>query len=133
MAVGGRGAAAVGTVAGRRDGLGGVAGDGVFVGAMVGAAVGQACVLQSCSSVRLGHFMPPFWGSTVTLRLRVWLPPPHFASHLDHAPHSDTSQFTTAHWWVPGGQVVVPAMKSKQLVSLSCWHGPEDLPKQPRH
>lgn len=46
---------------------------------------------------------------------------------------ADTSQFTGAQAEVPAGQSVVPATKAKQLVSLSCLHGPEVGPQQPVH
>ena len=55
------------------------------------------------------------------------------ALHLDQADHLDTTQLVGVHGAVPGGQVLVPAMKSWHTVSLTLRHGPELLPKQLSH
>ncbi len=53
---------------------------------------GHACVLHDWMSVNGGHTAPPFAATTVTVRVRVYLPLPQLSVHELNAPHALTAQ-----------------------------------------
>jgi len=53
---------------------------------------GHARVLHDWVCVKTGHGMPPLAAATVTVRVDVCLPPPHWAEHTDHADQPLTTQ-----------------------------------------
>jgi len=66
--------------------------------------IGHAAVLQPCTIVNDGHGV--FSGSVgccVTVRVAVWLPPPHLAEHSENCDHADTWQPCTGAGGGGGG------------------------------
>ena len=70
-------------------------------------SVPHVWVLQDPDSDSAGQAVPPDAGFT-TVRVRVWLPPPHLTLHLLHGDHADTTQSPLLHSLVPDGQILVP-------------------------
>ena len=56
--------------------------------------LGQGLVLQLRESDRVGHEVPPYCGSFVTLRLLVCWSPPHVTGQLLHVDQIPTAQST---------------------------------------
>ena len=57
-------------------------------------STGQGLSLQPRVSVSSGQMWPPWLACQMTVRERLWLPPPQLTEHCAHADHSDTSQWT---------------------------------------
>lgn len=57
-------------------------------------STGQGSVLQGWEDSRLSHWFPPWAGARLTVRVRVWVPPPHDTGQTLYGPHSDNSQCT---------------------------------------
>ena len=90
--------------------------------------------MQSCTPARVSHTFPPKATAVVTVRPRVWAPPPQDLVHVLHEPQSDSPQSTghscALHDWLSasGGHATPP--KSTCVVTLrvrNCDPVPQDL------
>ena len=59
-------------------------------------ATGHGCALHACASTSDAHAasLPPYAAAVVTLRVRVWLPPPQSTLHAPNGPQTDVAQST---------------------------------------
>jgi hypothetical protein len=58
-------------------------------------------VLHAWLSISAGQAMPPFAAGVVTVRVRVWVPPPQVAEQVDQSLQGLTAQSTAiGHAWV---------------------------------
>eukprot|EP01012_Entosiphon_sulcatum_P065558 TRINITY_DN9450_c0_g1_i5.p2 TRINITY_DN9450_c0_g1~~TRINITY_DN9450_c0_g1_i5.p2 ORF type:complete len:227 (-),score=11.44 TRINITY_DN9450_c0_g1_i5:4257-4937(-) len=55
-------------------------------------STGQGLLLQACSSLNCGHWLPPYCGCTEMERWRTCLPPPQLTEQFSHAPQLSTTQ-----------------------------------------
>jgi len=55
-------------------------------------STGHNWVLQVWDCVNDGHTLPPYAACCVTVRVWIWVPPPHVVEHVDHADQSLTRQ-----------------------------------------
>src|SRR3954465_5542581 len=82
--------------------------------------------------------MPPFAAGVVTVRLRVWVPPPHVAEQVDQSLQALTAQSTgIGHAWVlhawlsiSAGQAMPPFAAGAVPVRLRDWVPPPHVAEQ---
>jgi hypothetical protein len=94
--------------------------------------MGQGSLLQARVSMSSGQAMPPLPGCWRTVRLRVWVPPPHVLLHSLQLPQSLTRQSAPAmqapsRQTPPGHGDSLGASEHDRLLALQLRQGPAQL------